>query len=762
MKHYMKILSAGLVFCSFATPVFSQQANEKLTRKQEKARRQQTIMVQSARFTVLTPNCIRLEYQQDGKFTDEPTLFINHRVINPVSFILRTEGNATVIETDAIRIRYTPDGKSFHSGNLLARIRKGTAWVEWSPGAKPVANLRGPIPTLDGIGGPVDLPDGLLARDGWSLVDDTGKPIFVNDWIAPRPAERGLDWYFFGYGADYKAALASLAAVSGPVPIPRKHIFGSWYCRWFDYTEAQFRQIAEEYKQHDFPIDILVMDMGWHTQKDAKTGIGHCIGLGWTGWSWNRQLLPHAEKLLADLRADGLFVTLNAHPHDGVRAHETCYPDFMRRLGKDPVKDEVPKFNAGDRTYMDAYFKAAHWPLEKAGVDFWWVDWQQDEKPGLAYVPGVPGLRHLPWLNNLYFAYSQTLGKRGLGFSRWGGWGDQRNPIQFSGDSGGCWEMLKFEIEFTLRSGNNGCFFWAHDIGGFYDGNDAELLARWIQFGAVSSSLRLHSYGNMDRRPWLWGPGTEQSARIAYHLRSQLMPYIYSSVRQCNTKTLPLLRPLYLDYPGQEEAYTNMQEYLFGDHLLAAPVTSKGEGPLKVAERSLWIPEGTWFHWFTGESFTGPRTVTLKSSLDEFPLLVRGGTPIPLQPYTTRMTTTPLTNLVVRCWPGRDGVTGVSEIYEDDGQSDRYLRGESATTRLSYLRQGDEVTVCVDPSKGKYQGQPRKRTITIELPGVRPAGNASANGHDVKAEYDEKTSTCRVIVPDFTIRSRLMVKVNIH
>ena len=755
----MKVVVLGMAIGVLSLPLSGLPLNHERLSATQKIDRPQEVRVKAARFTILTPNCVRLEYQPDGRFTDESTLFVNRRVSHAVPFVQRTDGNATVIETGPLRICYAPDDKAFHAGNLQVMIRKGEGWVEWRPGAKPAGNLRGPIATLDNVSGPVELPEGLLARDGWSLVDDSGTPIFMNEWIAPRPAERGIDWYLFGYGTDYKAALASLAAVSGPVPMPRKHILGSWYCRWFDYTETQFREIAEEYRLHDFPLDILVMDMGWHTQKDAQTGIGHCIGLGWTGWSWNRALLPNAENLLADLRNDGVFVTLNAHPHDGVRAHETCYPEFMRMQGKDPARDEVPKFNAGDRAYMDAYFKAAHEPLEKAGVDFWWVDWQQDNKPGLAYVPGVPGLRHLPWLNYLYFKYSQTLGKRGLGFSRWGGWGDQRNPIQFSGDSGGCWEMLKFEIEFTLRSGNSGCFFWAHDIGGFFDGNDAELLARWIQFGAVSSSLRLHSYRNMDRRPWLWGAETEQSARVAYHLRSQLMPYIYTSARQCNTRTLPLIRPLYLEYPDQDEAYTHMNEYLFGDHLLAAPVTTKRADGRKTAAQSVWIPEGTWFHWFRGKSFVGPKTVEVQSTLDEFPLFARGGTPIPLQPYTPRMATTPLTNLVVRCWPGTDGVQGVHELYEDDGQSDRYQSGDFATTRLSYLRTGDQITVGVEPTVGTYQGQPFQRSVTVELPGFKPAGTASVNGQAIAATYDAKTDTCRINVVASDIRSGLTVKV---
>ena len=103
----------------------------------------------------------------------------------------------------------------------------------------------------------------------------------------------------------------------------------------------------------------------------------------------------------------GIFVSLNDHPHDGIRAHEDCYPEFMNMLGKDPAVTLA--FDAGDREYMDAFFKASHTPLEKDGVDFWWVDWQQDYIETLTSVPGVPGLRHLPWLNYLYFENSKSM-----------------------------------------------------------------------------------------------------------------------------------------------------------------------------------------------------------------------------------------------------------------------------------------------------------------------------------------------------------------
>lgn len=110
-------------------------------------------------------------------------------------------------------------------------------------------------------------------------------------------------------------------------------------------------------------------------------------------------------------------------------------------------------------------------------------------------------------MNHIYYNYSSGKHLRGAGFSRWAGWGDHRHPIQFSGDAVGNWDLLRFEVDLTTTSGNAGCFFWAHDLGGFYDGTDPELYTRWTQFGLLNSSLRIHSVYDekLDRRPWLWG-----------------------------------------------------------------------------------------------------------------------------------------------------------------------------------------------------------------------------------------------------------------
>lgn len=720
------------------------------------------IAVAKARFTVLTPYCIRLEW---GEPVDQPTLFVPDRSIRYKDSRIVQDNKALTIDTGKMKLTYTGGGRRFTGDNLKVVFERAGRTVVWSPDSPSTGNLGGPVATLDGWGGAKPTPDGLLSRDGWCLIDDTAAPLLQGrNAIVQRPGgwrpktglverqiqfSRDVDWYLFAYGTDYKAALRSLVAVSGKVPMPRRHVLGSWYCRWYDYTSDDFRRIVKEYGEHDFPIDIMVMDMGWHGQAEARTGYGHGGRLGWTGYTWNKTLIPDAGALLKEFHDDGISVTLNDHPCDGMRSHEEYYPEFMKLLP--PGTPENPPFDAGNPGYMDAFFKTALEPREKQGVDFWWVDWQQDYI--YPYVHGVPGLQHLPWLNYLYFQHSGAGDKRGQGFSRWGGWGDHRHPIHFSGDTRATWDMLAFQIAFTAFSGNSGCFFWAHDLGGFAGERNPEMFTRWIQFGAFSPALRVHSCGSkLDRRPWLWGERFERSMRAAYHLRSQLMPYIYSSVRQCHEQALPLLRPMYLEYPLEEEAYRNPQQYFFGDAFIVAPVARPGRGDDMVAEQKIWVPKGDWYQFLTGERMADGKIHAVTANIDQIPVIVRGGVPIPMQSYTPRMTTAPLTNVVVRCFPG---VSGESVLYEDDGESKGYLHHEWAATRMVYSSASGAATLSIDPVKGRYQGQPLSRSYQVEFAAIPRPARILVNGEEAPVEYRESTATAVVRVPRMDIADKV-------
>jgi alpha-glucosidase (family GH31 glycosyl hydrolase) len=698
----------------------------------------------NARFTVITPTCIRIEQAPNGSHIDERSLFAVSREVRSDHFEIKRDNGMLSIDTGAIRLVYTPDGTPFAPSNLSAEIRIGKRTTTWTPGAPNPGNLGGTIRTLDNVAGPVDLGEGLLSRDGWYLLDDSKTPLLTDTWVRSRPEYSGTDWYLFGYGHDYKAALGSMIAIGGPAPMPRRYTMGIWFSRYWPFSSEDYREIINEYREHDFPLDIIVMDMDWHQD-------------GWTGWSWNKQLIPEPKSLLRWFHDQELQVTLNLHPADGVGPHEDQYPAFTKALGEDPSNGQTLPFDAGNRSYIEALEKQVLQPLQDDGVDFWWLDWQQ-----YPFTRSIPDLTNLFWLNRVLFHNTQRNGERGTSFSRWAGWGDHRHVIQFSGDAHTDWPMLAFQVPFTSTAGNVGCYYWSHDIGGHQGGRNEESYTRWSQFGALTAALRSHSGRDeqMDRRPWLYPKWAEDAMRVAFHLRAEIMPYVYSSAWQTHQTGISLNRPLYLEYPELEPAYHNGQQFLFGDHLLVAPVTTPGSGPQRVARQTVWFPPGdTWFNLFTGERFEGDQTRLVSADINEFPLYARGGVPIPMQPYSARPGTAALGTLHVRCYPGADGIRGEYSLHEDDGRSVDYLDGSSATTGLSYQRDGNLIAVEISAAEGTYRGQPQRRPYVIELPNTARGRSATANGKPANITYDKTLGITRVHVPPTDIRQPVRVEV---
>ena len=725
------LIAAVAIFTSLSSPLIASAPNP--------------IVDGVARFTVITPNCIRIESKGSGGFIDNPSLFAANRSSRYGNFSFAKSGGSDVINTGAIKLTYTPDGLAVGASNLTGEIKTDSGWTKWVPGMPNNGNLGGTARTLDGVTGPFDLGQGIISRDGWYLLDDSKSDLLTSDWVMQRPQNSGTDWYLFGYGSDYHAALKSLTAVGGAVPMPRRYALGAWYSRYWPYTSAQYRQIIDEYKQHDFPIDNIVMDMDWH--KD-----------GWTGWSWNRKLLPDAEELLAWFHKQGLHVTLNLHPADGVGPQEDQYAAFMKDMGADPATQKTITFDAANKKYMDTLFADIFRPLEKDGVDFWWLDWQQ-----YPFTVSIPDLTNLFWLNTLLYDRTSMGDQRGLSFSRWAGWGDHRHPIHFSGDANTGFPMLAFEVPFTSTAGNVGCFFWSHDIGGHMGGRNEESYTRWVQFGATSPVLRSHSTrsADMDRRPWTYPLWAENSMRKSFHLRSKLFPYIYTSAWQAAHDSEPLDRPMYFDNPRDENAYHNAQEYMLGDNLLCAPIVTQGVGPGRVGSQTVWFPNGSWFNMFTGESYGGDRQALVSADINEFPIYARGGVPIPMQPYTDRMGTTPISTLNIKCFPGHNGKLGQTTLHEDDGTTVAYRKGAYATTPISYMRNGGTVRVNVGPTVGKYAGQLSDRTLLLELPDTTDFGNVKCSSGTVVASYDPRTFTTTVLVPSHSIWSDCTITLQI-
>lgn len=701
-----------------------------------------TLVHGKARFTVVTQTLIRMEYDEEGEFLNEPTYFAVSRDSRYLQASVVTTEQGIVIDTGILKLSFINDGKPFSESNLLAEIREERGTTRFSPTAGNKDNLGGTTVTLDGWTGARALDDGILSRAGYFVLDDSQGHVRENGWIRERTHAQ-TDIYIFGYGHDYRAALASLTAIGGPVPMPRKYLFGSWYSRYWPYSSDDYKTIVKEYADHDFPLDVMVLDMDWHLD-------------GWTGWTWNRSLIPDPADLMRFFHANGIASTVNVHPADGVAPHEEVYGNFMSALGRDPASHETVPFDAASQSYMKALLGAVHTPLDNVGVDFYWLDWQQGE-----FTLGLPKLRHIPWLNEQYFNFTARNGLRGVSFSRWGGWGDHRHPIHFSGDASTTFEMLAFEVPFTATSGNTGLFFWTHDIGGHMGARNEESYARWTQFGALSAALRSHSTRdpNLDRRPWTYSDWAYASMKKSHQLRSRLFPTIYSSAWQSSRDSVPLLRPMYLDAPELEEAYHQPQQYWFGDNLLVAPVVEPGVGQRRLGRQVVWFPQGIFYDFETGERFEGSGEHLVARAIDEIPLFAKGGVPIVMQPFTQHPARDQIAELVVRCFPGEDGFSGKTELHEDDGLSQDYLKGEYATTQLSCSRQGNEIKVSVASTKGAFQGQLPERSLLIEIPATEAASSAAVNGQGASVAYDDQTATNLVRISSRSIRDAAVITV---
>lgn len=713
----------------------------------------------NARLSIITPQLLRLEYAKDGKFIDEPTLFAYDRsnMLPFDSIEVKDLGDGRYeIKTSALDISYHDDGFPFSTSNLAVYYTLDGKKKKFTNRFLPKNNLGGTVETLDRVTKEIPMNDGLLSRDGWYMIDDERSDLLVDGWLKTRDTKNHIqDQYCFIYGNDYRGALASLGAISGKVPMTRKYIHGVWYCRYWDYTADEFLDIIRGYDENDFPIDNIVFDMGWHTN-DATTGTGHNGHLNWNGYTWNKELIPDPKALIDSIHARNVTVSLNDHPHDGLRPHEHNYAEFAAELGA--TDGPVPLFDLSDRNYMEKFFKYAHRPSEDMGVDFWWLDWQQNYL--YPYVRGH-NTTSLAWVNELYYRDSQNNNRRGAGYSRWAGWGDHRHPIQFSGDAQSNWEILAFEVKLTSGSGQGGCYYWAHDIGGFRGKPNPELTVRWTQFGALSAALRVHSTkdAKLDRRPWISGEQETKAMRRMYHMRSQIMPYVYSSVWQTHNTMVPLNRNMFIDYGEQPESFDQPQQFTFGDILLAAPITSPGEGADKTASQKVWFPAGeVWYDYFTHERKEGGHTENVAKPLDEFPLYVRGGWIMPMQPYTPRPATEPLTTLIMRVYPAAGDADNTFVLYEDDGISLDYQKGIYTTTDLQYKQTGTKATVTVHPAKGTYPGQITRRAYRLELPAVKAATQVKVNGKKAKTTFNNETGCTTLDIPATSVNKQVKIE----
>ncbi|WP_189929811.1 TIM-barrel domain-containing protein [Streptomyces sulfonofaciens] len=638
---------------------------------------------------------------------------------------------------------------------------------------------------LDGVTGsgaaPVTTP-GLLNEDGWYLLDDTPSALYdtAAQKVTPRPGHGGepyQDGYVFGYGHDYKQGLADLATLTGPPALLPAWAYGVWYSEYIDRTAADYENtILPAFRSEGVPLDVLVTDTDYKAVND------------WSAWEMDTAKFPDPKGFFDWSAAQGLHNTLNVHP--SILASDPQFAQAQAtakgKLHKGgcasgaEVEDNCYTFDFGDPDQLKAYMDL-HRSLDRAGNDFWWLDWCCD-----ASQSSLPGVSPDAWINQQYAtADAQTLGRgfvlsRAYGSLQAGGysgqqalptgpWADKRTTVHFTGDTSSTWGTLKLEVGYTPgESAATGMAAITHDIGGHNDttgltGSETytdggrtltthklpdDLYARWVQFGTFQPVDRLHS-NHSDRLPWQYGDAARKSADAFLNLRENLLPYTYTLAAEANRTGVPIVRPTYLEYPDEAQAYARADdEYFYGSNVLVAPVTTPGDS----ATTSVWFPPGTWTDYFTGKTYTGGTTRDITTSLDSMPVFVKAGGILPTRTHdVTDNDRNPLTDVTLSVATGADGSYS---LYEDNGAGPQQNR--SATTTVRYRHSGARGTVSIGAVKGSFPGQVKDRRWTLSLMGTHAPTKVTATGVRLSPHayhWDGATGILTVTLPRHSVHA---------
>lgn len=746
-----------------------------------------------ARFTVLTPQLIRMEWSATDSFEDHASfVFLNRRMPVP-EFKKVLNGNDLTLTTSALTLHYAPTGDGqFTPDNLSINLTVDGKQVTWHPGDQDPENLEGTTRTLDGaFGGKTKEPigQGLISRSGWALVDDSTRPLFDSanfaftegekspwPWVMERPASEApgkyTDWYFFGYGHDYKQALGDYVKVAGRIPLPPRFAFGAWWSRYWAYSDQEILNLIKDFHQNSTPLDVFVIDMDWHINIDQLKALGHKNPddagetLGWTGYTWNKLLFPDAPAFLDRLHSNHLETSLNLHPASGIQPWEAAYPAMAKAMGVDPATKKYIPFDPTNKKWAENYFKIVLHPLEKEGINFWWLDWQQWPNTVL------PGVNNTWWLNYLHFTDQEREGKRPLLFHRWGGLGNHRYQIGFSGDTYSVWPSLAFQPWFTATAANVGYAYWSHDIGGHMPGAvEPELFTRWVQFGAFSPILRTHTTKNpeSERRIWAYPEPYSEILRKSFQLRYALQPYIYTEARRTYDTGVAFFRPLYYDWPEADEAYTSKDEYLFGGQMIVAPVVAPADKSSGLTTQSVWLPKGEWIEWPTGKHLTGPATFGRSFSISQVPVYLKAGAIVPMQPKMLYTGEKPVDPLTVNVWPLEPGAKSSYSVYEDSGVAREYERGVFTRLPISAEQKGDTLRVEIGPVEGHFAGMLTHRGYELRLPADWPPASVNVNGVAVKQSgplgkdgwsYQGDTLTTVIPIASHSVSEKVVIEVH--
>jgi alpha-D-xyloside xylohydrolase len=508
--------------------------------------------------------------------------------------------------------------------------------------------------------------------------------------------------FFVIAGRTYDEIYAGYRLLTGVTPMLPKAAYGYIQCKQRYMSQEELLGVARGYRERHLPADILVVDWFYY----SKMGQMDFVPEKW----------PDPAAMNRQLHDMGFQTMISVWPRF---TKDSRYYDFVLKKGwfehlsDGTPTDGLPYDRAGsdiDTTNPEAgrwFWETVRDNILSQGFDSLWADeTEPDLPPNGSYFSVGPGTQYFniyPLFHTgaLYDGFRRDTKQRALILSRDAYLGAQRNGSMFwSSDISPTWDTLKRQIPTGLNFTASGFAYWTQDIGGWQylpgehhpahppllDPSDArdnvggyddypELYTRWFEYAAFLPIFRAHG-SRLYNEVWSYGKQAEPILEKYLKLRYQLMPYIYSLGHKTNETGAPYMRALFMDFSNDPKVADLRDEYMFGPAFLVAPVTEQG-----ATTRTVYLPAGTdWYNYWTKERIHGGETIQVNAPIDTLPLFVRAGSIVPTgEPIESTNQLQKIANVEV--YPGADGEFA---LYQDDGKTYAYEKGDSRITTLRW------------------------------------------------------------------------------
>jgi alpha-glucosidase len=730
----------------------------------------------------LAPTVVRLRYSADGSFPPDHSFAVLPDAFPQPPKVQVSDAPAGIfIRTDALEVRITrsPLMASFLDikGNLISQDHpgypvafNGTAFRVWKsmPADEHYFGLgekSGPLDhreqaftmwNTDAYGweqgtDPLykDIPFFMALRNGVSygiFLDNTYRTNFdfgkaSRDFYSFGADGGALDYYFF-YGPHPKKVVENFTQLVGRTPLPPLFALAYQQSRYSYFPESQVREIAAEYRKRKIPLDVLYLDIDY--QQDNRP------------FTVNRERFPNMEGMVKDLAAEGIKTVMISDLHIAKLPGYKPYDEGMAKgyFMKNPDGSVfVGKVWPGDSVFPDfmrpevrAWYGSLYAGYVKMGVRGFWNDMNEpsvffrpDKTMPLDVQSDVSGrtadqreIHNVLGMENVHATHDGLVALqpniRPLVLTRAAYAGTQRYAATWTGDNTSSWDHMRISIPELINLGLSGFAFVGDDIGGYRGGPTAELLTRWMELGAFNPFYRNHAEkGSRNREPWVDGPEHEAIRKKYIEQRYRMLPYIYTSMEESSRTGVPLMRPLSLEFPDDPLLPLYDEGFMFGNDLLVAPKVRTFTKPYFVP-----MPKFEWYDYWTGLKFKpdkellGERGIEVDPPLDVLPVYVRAGAIIPQQPVVQHVEEQPQGPLEVRVYPGPDCH---GELYQDDGNTLNYLKGEFVRVHFNCEAAAGQVNVSVSAPEGTYK--PWFQQMQIVVYGIPKPSAVTVDGNSV-------------------------------